>query len=68
MAYRSRSCVLLAVAALTAAAGAAQAEEKGLSGLWLLTHHERTQAEQDQGIAGILPRPEPPLTPKAREA
>jgi len=68
MAYRSRSCVLLAVAALTAAAGAASAEEKGLSGLWLLTHHERTQAEQDQGIAGILPRPDPPLTPKAREA
>jgi hypothetical protein len=58
-----------ATAALAAlGAAAAHAEEKGLSGLWLLTHHERTQTEQAEGIAGILPRPDPPLTAKARQA
>ena len=68
MPYRSRNLCLAAVAALTAlAAGAARAEEKGLSGLWLLTHHERSKTEQEEGIAGILPKADPPLTIKARD-
>jgi hypothetical protein len=48
--------------------GIARAEEKGLTGLWLLTHHERSKVEQEEGIAGILPRPDPPLTTKARDS
>jgi len=67
MSYRSR--ILAAATVLAAlAAGSAHAEEKGLSGLWLLTHHDRSKTEQDEGIAGILPRPDPPLTAKARDS
>jgi hypothetical protein len=67
MSFRLSSALLAGVAVLSLAAGAARAEEKGLSGLWILTHHERSQKEQDEGIAGILPRPDPPLTAAARE-
>jgi hypothetical protein len=67
MAYRSAVGALLAAATLLAfAPGLARAEEKGLTGLWLLTHYERTKAEQGEGIGGILPRANPPLTDKAR--
>jgi hypothetical protein len=56
MAFRTKACGwLAATAALALGAAAAHAEEKGLSGLWLLTH----------GQFGAL-RDAPPLTAEAK--
>ncbi len=67
MINRSRNFGLAAAAGLLLlAACAARAQDKGLTGVWILSHPERTGAAQEEGIAGILPLADPPLTDKAR--